>query len=275
MKILNLAGKVFGRLTAIEPCGTKFGGKLWRCICECGNEKITSSSYLVHGNTKSCGCLVADNNKTLRLGKPAKNRTHGASKAGERTPEYVCWLSMRQRCSDENHISFKNYGAKGISVCERWQSSFETFLSDMGKRPTMKHSIDRYPDQNGNYEPSNVRWATRTEQGNNKTNNRAIKYTNGETMTVSEVSRLIGVPLSTMHRRVNEFDNGVISELDLFATIKRREKPFHNGETKQQIADRLGISITGLNFRLRRVAEGGFSIEEAVSKPHLRNPANL
>ena len=167
------------------------------------------------------------------------------------------------------------YGAKGIKVCDQWQESFETFLSDMGKRPTMKHSLDRYPDQNGNYEPSNVRWATRTEQSNNKTNNRTIKYTNGETMTVSEVSRLIGVPTSTMHRRVNEFDNGLISELDLFATIKRSEKPIHNGETKQQIADRLGMSITGLNFRLRRVAEGAFSIEEAVSKPHLRNPAIL
>jgi hypothetical protein len=124
---------------------------------------------------------------------------HGMS----RTPENNCWRSMRQRCTDPHVASYKNYGGRGIKMCERWQESFENFYADVGPRPSPNYSIDRYPNKDGDYEPGNVRWATASEQQNNLRSNRIVHYRDRE-MTFTQASRLAGsvVTVDTALKRV-------------------------------------------------------------------------
>ena len=121
-------------------------------------------------NTLSCGCY---RNKMLL----DMNTKHNYSKKGEVMSEYRSWQTMKERCYIKNSISYKNYGARGITICDRWINNFNNFLLDMGKKPTKKHSIERI-DINKNYEPSNCKWATSKEQSRNKRNNVIINYNN-------------------------------------------------------------------------------------------------
>jgi hypothetical protein len=143
-------GERYGRLTVRAYAGQPRRERRWLCECDCGEMVEVGTGSLRSGNTRSCGCLRRDTN-TARL------TTHGASK----TRTYASWKTMLQRCDDENHVAFSYYGGRGITVCERWRS-FENFLADMGKRPEGK-TLDRI-DPDGNYEPSNCRWATYKEQ---------------------------------------------------------------------------------------------------------------
>lgn len=157
--IRNLTGKVFGKLTAISIAGkNKYGNYLYNCKCECGNETIVFAGALRNGHTKTCGCSHFDHNSNN-----LRNTKHGMYES----PEYNSWYSMKYRCTNMNAANYKYYGGRGIIVCERWMQSFENFYQDMGPRPTGKHSLDRI-DNNGNYEPSNCRWATDDQQYKNK-----------------------------------------------------------------------------------------------------------
>lgn len=146
--LIDITGQTYNKLTAIEYSG---GGK-WKCLCECGNYTNVKRGDLARNHTKSCGCLAVENAKT-----------HGKRDS----KEYNSWHGMKNRCLNENHVHYKHYGGRGITVCDEWKDSFENFYKDMGDKPTPQHSIDRI-NVNGNYTPENCRWATKKEQSLNK-----------------------------------------------------------------------------------------------------------
>lgn len=162
-------GQRFGILTVVRQNG--YHGKLvaWLCLCDCGVETNVAASFLKKGTVKSCGC----NRYAWRVkadGYVAK-------------PEYTCWAAMKTRCKNPNSDAWRNYGGRGIRICDRWyvgengKHPFECFLEDMGPRPSRRHSVDRI-DNNGNYEPTNCRWATSKEQCANIDRSRHIPMVN-------------------------------------------------------------------------------------------------
>jgi hypothetical protein len=156
--VAELAGKRFGRLVVQERAGKDPSGKnwFWRCACDCGGLVTILASSLRQNRTRSCGCLQ----KEVR---GVSNKTHGHTSGGKISSEYTAWQGLLDRCFNPNNNAYAYYGGRGITVCDRWQASFENFLDDIGNKPSPKHSLDR-TDVNGNYEPSNCKWATKEEQ---------------------------------------------------------------------------------------------------------------
>lgn len=195
-KIENLIGKKFGHMEVMSYIGKikrSHSGYIhyWLCRCDCGVTKRAISWSLKQGLIKSCGCKKSE----------LMRKTLGPRKRIADNPAYGCWTSMKARCYDKNHMHYRNYGGRGIVVCERWINSFANFLADMGDRPSDKHSIDRFPDKNGNYEPGNCRWATAREQGSNMRTNVIIDF-RGKSLTIIEWSRSLGIGYTTIRERI-------------------------------------------------------------------------
>jgi hypothetical protein len=216
-KAIDLVGMKFGISTVVERLGKdRGGGWIWRCRCACGTEFTRSSGRLRH--RKSCGCLARTESVKARWG-----TAHGMSKS----PEYIIWAGIKQRCRTEKRPSVRRYYAdKGVDMCREWAESFETFFADMGPRPSPRHTIDRIDNDRG-YEPGNCRWATREEQANNRSNNVNIEYA-GETLSSAQWAKRFGLDRSTLRRRLNDgvpFEEAIKQHLQTMVTAP-------NGETR-------------------------------------------
>jgi hypothetical protein len=152
------------RLTILGLAEKRQGRRYVLCRCTCGTEKVIQERYVLKGNTRSCGCLFIETS----IAKVKAMEKHGHAREGsKRTPTYLSWRAMRMRCENPKHDNYPMYGGRGIKICERWLV-FENFLADMGERPEGT-TLDRI-NPNGHYEPSNCRWADKTEQSRNRRN---------------------------------------------------------------------------------------------------------
>lgn len=191
----HLEGKRFGRLTVVSVVRRTGTNRVISCRCDCGTEKPIYEANLISGRSTSCGCFRSEKNMALHTRHGEAGNAYHKRKP---TPEYKTWQRIKARCFKTDGSDYRCYGARGITVCERWMNSFETFLEDMGRRPSSKHSIDRI-DNNGNYEPSNCRWATRQQQNTNTRRNRFVLF-DGSRIHITAAAKKLGVHRATAEK---------------------------------------------------------------------------
>lgn len=199
----DLAGNVYGKLTVIKRTDNKSGDSwLWECLCECGKITSTTSSKLKSGHTRSCGCILS-------------NYKDGRSKS----PVHKAYMGMHTRCDKENYHQYESYGGRGITICDEWRSDFWAFhhwaLTNGWEEGL---TLDRV-DVDGNYEPSNCRWATVAEQNDNRRNTLYLEY-EGKRVTASKFSRLTEVPTASITYYLGL---GVLIGEDIIKRYKRRK----------------------------------------------------
>ena len=195
-----LPGAHFGALTVDGPREKLPGKTYWGypCTCSCGSGKrVFAKGYdLVNGVVTGCGC-----NPNRASGVKSAQYLHGATCGGKRTAEFSIYVGILERCFNQNSEAYPDYGGRGITVCDRWHKSFAAFLADVGCRPGKQYSMDRWPNNNGNYEPGNVRWATQSQQCRNKRNNRILTL-NGESKTLTDWAESYGISDDAIYSRL-------------------------------------------------------------------------
>lgn len=195
---IDLRGRRFGRLVALHDVGgDASGARIWQCHCDCGLLTNARVSHLINARIRSCGCLSREEsaNRMHRLA-----FVHGDCAGGHVSPEYHTWRNMISRCYNPRTRRYDNYGGRGVTVCMRWRNSFANFLADVGRRPSPQHSLDRIRTL-GNYKPSNVRWATRSEQQRNRTCNHLLTV-GRRTQTIAAWAEDTGINYTTIHERI-------------------------------------------------------------------------
>lgn len=194
-KIIDMENKKFNHLTVIRKSHQdKRGEWFWICKCDCGNETIASGYKIRSGHTKSCGCVQEEHRKE------GFHKRHGMTD----TKLYIIWENMRRRCYYSKNNMYKNYGGRGIRVCDEWKDDFEPFMKwaqENGYKEGL--SIERI-DVNGNYEPSNCKWITPKEQYLNRTDSHLITAF-GKTQTIKEWADESGLNYDTIERRINQY----------------------------------------------------------------------
>lgn len=193
--ITNHVSSKFGLITVLSQWVDKENRYrlMGLCKCDCGEEKVVRIAHLVSGVIISCGCYGTYRRRSL-------SKRHGHSG----TLQHHSWKGMRARCKNTKNTSYKDYGGRGIKVCDRWMS-YDNFIADMGEPPSPQHSIERI-NNNGNYEPSNCRWATKKEQANNRRKRidaKEITY-NGVTKSIPEWAKISNLTYQIISRRLNE-----------------------------------------------------------------------
>jgi hypothetical protein len=191
-KAIDLSGRKFGHLTAISPGPRRKLITTWVCICECGGQTISGTADLLRGHSKSCGCRRKQTLSTCM-------RTHGETVGRKVSREYATWQSMKERCYNVKSPRYRDYGERGVLMCERWLV-FSNFLADMGRKPSDRHSIDRIDNSKG-YSKENCRWATNEQQANNTRQNHNIEI-NGAVRTISEWASVSGVSQKNISARI-------------------------------------------------------------------------
>lgn len=165
MPVKDMSGLRFTRLRVLSRAPSDSNGNAkWNCLCDCGNTTVSSGFTLRNGEAKSCGCLTTDQ----------LNERRGVTHRMTGQPTYMAWAHMRQRCTNSKTRRWARYGGRGIAICERW-NSFDNFYADMGPKPSDNHSLDRI-NNDGDYEPGNCRWATKSEQNRNHSANHMVTY---------------------------------------------------------------------------------------------------
>ena len=187
--LIDMTGKRFGKLLVLALGERRGTTPLWVCKCDCGESLEASGSELRAGRYKSCGCFRVE-------AIAGRNTTHG----GTKSPEYRVWQAMKLRCLSKNSVGYHNYGGIGITICERWLASYQSFIQDMGNRPSSRHTLERKDNSLG-YSPENCVWATYTEQANNTRKNVTV-VSNGSTYTVAQWARLNGEHPQTVYARI-------------------------------------------------------------------------
>jgi hypothetical protein len=176
-----MIGRRFGKLVVLRPAGTdKLRHRMFVVACDCASAEITvRGSHLRDGHTQSCGCAISAGGRAGKI-KHGEARNNG-------TTEYAIWRGILRRCLNPKAKDYEDYGGRGITVCASWRDSYEAFLADMGRRPSPQHSVDRFPNKNGNYEPGNCRWATASEQNGNR---RTVKEMVRESASLVELLKI-------------------------------------------------------------------------------------
>lgn len=195
MAEISIGERVPGsRLKVIEEMARVKSGRKWRrvfrCVCDCGVERVVRRDHLLSGQTISCGCYVNQDSYKSRAD------YHGL----QGSPEYKIWKGIRKRCYGKNQTGYENYGGRGITMCDRWKSSFKAFFEDMGPRPSANHSIER-TNNDGNYEPGNCVWATDFEQNRNRRDNVMLEF-RGERLCLTDWARRFGMKKGTLRSRL-------------------------------------------------------------------------
>jgi len=188
---MDITNQRFTRLTVVRLAFQKKGHFYWECLCDCGTVKIVAQTSLKQGNVQSCGCLGRERRRESRT-------THGLTGI----PEYWVYHHMIQRCYNERDVEYRNYGARGITVCDDWRAAFENFFASMGRRPSPKHSLERIDNEKG-YAPDNCKWATLKEQNNNRRGNHRITV-NNEPGTVTTLAEQRDIKPSTVFNRLSK-----------------------------------------------------------------------
>jgi len=245
MRRLDLSGQQFGRLTALEIAPAvklpHTSHSAWKCRCSCGATVVVSTVKLRNRHTRSCGCLAADVQRVMRL-------RHGHSSGRKVSREYQTWSGIKDRCTNANNRSWLDYGGRGIDVCERWLRDFANFLADMGPRPPGT-TIDRV-NVNGNYEPSNCRWATSEQQRNNLRRTIYVQLPDGTSVSLKQFARLQQVPYLHLYNRVVQ--GGMTPGEALNAIGTRRGELRFGGRLIKDIARARGINYYTLRAAYRR-----------------------
>lgn len=283
METKDLTGQKFGKLTVIEktePHVTPSGSRqiCWNCLCDCGNPKYikVTTNHLITGHTKSCGCLKS-------IATTEKNMKHGM--AGSRI--YDTYYHMRRRCFNNTDKEYHRYGGRGITVCDEWlgDEGFEHFYKwSMANGYKDNLTIDRI-NNDGNYEPGNCRWVTRTEQMNNVCYNVQISH-NGETHTIAEWAKRLGIKQDTIQARLKYYHFSPEKALFKKPTCKKKTELFKNGvsigvfDSQKECAEHIGVMISEISayfagkiktvrgYTMKRIEQEALSYEHPIKGDH-------